>query len=190
MSKPVLQIIIASTRPGRVGLPVAQWFEGVAREHGGFEVEVLDLATIALPLFDEPGHPIARQYVHAHSLAWSETIDRGDAFVLVHPEYNHSYNAALKNALDYLHVEWNYKPVGFVSYGGVSAGTRAQAALKPVLGALRMTPTTEAVNVPFVAQFIDDAGRFVPNDMLSMGALGMLGELAKLDGALRPLRAA
>ena len=72
----------------------------------------------------------------------------------------------------------------------MSAGTRAQAALKPVLGALRMTPTVEAVNVPFVAQFIDDEGRFVPNDMLSMGAAGMLAELVKLDGALRPLRTA
>lgn len=190
MSTPVLQIIIASTRPGRVGLPVATWFDGVAREHGAFEVEVLDLAAIGLPLLDEPGHPVARAYQHPHTVAWSETIDRGDAFVLVHPEYNHSYNAALKNALDYLHAEWNYKPVGFVSYGGVSAGTRAQAALKPVLGALRMTPTVEAVNVPFVAQFVDDDGRFVPNEMLAMGALGMLAELAKLDRALRPLRSA
>ena len=189
MSRPTLQIIIASTRPGRVGLPVAQWFEGVARTQGHFEVEVLDLARIALPLLDEPGQPVARQYEHAHSVAWSETIARGDAFVLVHPEYNHSYNAALKNALDYLHVEWNYKPVGFVSYGGVSAGTRAQAALKPVVTALRMHPVVEAVNVPFVAQFIDDEGRFAPNDVLALGAAGMLAELARVEAALRPLRA-
>lgn len=102
------------------------------------------------------------------------------------PEYDHSYNAALKNALDFLHVEWNYKPVGFVSFGGVAAGTRAMTALKPVVSALRMFPVVEAVNVPFVAQFIDDEGRFVPNDQLSFGTAGML---AKLDGALRPLRA-
>ena len=188
MSEPVLQIIIASTRPGRVGLPVAQWFEGVARAQGSFDVEVLDLAEVALPLLDEAGHPIARQYQHPHTVAWSETIDRGDAFVIVHPEYNHSYNAAIKNALDYLHAEWNYKPVGFVSYGGVSAGTRAMTALKPVVAALRMVPTVEAVNIPFVAQFIDDEGRFVPNDMLAMGAAGMLAELAKLEQALAPLR--
>jgi NAD(P)H-dependent FMN reductase len=188
VSKPVLQVIIASTRPGRVGLPVAQWFEGVARDQGAFDVEVLDLAQIALPLLDEPGHPIAREYLHPHTVAWSETIDRGDAFVIVHPEYNHSYNAAIKNALDYLHVEWNYKPVGFVSYGGVSSGTRAMTALKPVVAALRMVPVVEAVNIPFVAQFIDDEGRFVPNDVLSFGAAGMLAELSKLEGVLRPLR--
>ena len=190
MSNPVLQIIIGSTRPGRVGLPVAQWFEGVARVQGDFDVEVIDLAEVDLPLFDEPGHPISRQYLHPHTVAWSESVDRADAFVFVMPEYNHSYNAALKNALDFLHVEWNYKPVGFVSYGGVAAGTRAMTALKPVVAALRMTPVIEAVNVPFVTQFIDDEGHFVPNDQLELGAAGMLAELAKLEGALRPLRTA
>jgi NAD(P)H-dependent FMN reductase len=42
---PTLQIIIASTRPGRVGLPVAQWVEERARAHGAFDVE---LATDAM----------------------------------------------------------------------------------------------------------------------------------------------
>ena len=189
MSKPTLQIIIASTRPGRVGLPVAQWFAKFAEHQDVFEIELVDLAEVDLPLFDEPNHPVARQYTRPETIAWSETVDGADAFVIVHPEYNHSYNAAIKNALDYLHVEWNYKPVGFVSYGGVSAGVRAMTALKPVVAALRMTPTVEAVNIPFVGQFIDDEGRFVPNEQLEMGAAGMLAELAKLEGALRPLRA-
>jgi len=188
MSNPTLQVIIASTRPGRVGLPVARWFRGFAERQDAFDVELVDLAEVALPLFDEPNHPIARQYTRPRTIAWSETVDRGDAFVIVHPEYNHSYNAAIKNALDYLHVEWNYKPVGFVSYGGVSAGVRAMTALKPVVAALRMTPVVEAVNIPFVGQFIDDEGRFVPNEQLEMGATGMLAELAKLETALRPLR--
>jgi NAD(P)H-dependent FMN reductase len=188
MPDPVLQIIIASTRPGRVGLPVARWFEQVARDQGAFEVEVLDLAEVGLPLLDEPAHPVARRYIHPHTIAWSETIDRGDAYVLVIPEYNHSFNGAVKNALDFLHGEWNYKPVGFVSYGGVAAGTRALTALKPVVTALRMTPVVEAVNIPFVASFLDDEGRFVPNEVLELGAAGMLAELAKLDVALRPLR--
>ena len=188
MPKPILQIIIASTRPGRVGLPVAQWFADFAGQHDAFQVELVDLAEVALPLFDEPDHPISRRYTRPATIAWATTVDRADAFVIVVPEYNHSFNAAIKNALDYLHVEWNYKPVGFVSYGGVSAGVRAMTALKPVVAALRMTPTVEAVNIPFVGQFIDDEGRFVPNEQLEMGAKGMLAELAKLEGALRPLR--
>ena len=190
MSIPTLQIIVASTRPGRVGLAVARWFEQVAdQRRDAFEVELVDLAEVALPLFDEPGHPVARDYVHAHTIAWSETIRRGDAYVIVHPEYNHSYNAAIKNALDYLHTEWSYKPVGFVSYGGVSAGVRAMTALKPVVAALRMIPAVEAVNIPFVGQFIDDEGRFQPNEQLEMAAADLLAELSRLEGALRPLRA-
>jgi len=188
--KPILQIIIASTRPGRVGLPVAQWFEQVAREQGAFDVELVDLAEVALPLLDEPAHPRMRKYEHAHTIAWSETVDRADAFVFVIPEYNHSFNGAIKNALDYLHTEWAYKPVGFVSYGGVAAGTRALQALKPVVSALRMTPVMEAVNIPFVAKFIDEDGHFVPNELLLTGAADMLAELAKVAVALRPLRAA
>ena len=64
---PTLQIIIASTRPGRVGLPVGRWFEGRARAHGGFEVEVVDLAELRLPFVDEPNHPRLRQYTQQHT---------------------------------------------------------------------------------------------------------------------------
>ena len=49
------------------------------------------------------------------------------------PEYNYGFNAAIKNALDYLNAEWRGKAVGFVSYGGVAAGTRAVQMLKPVV---------------------------------------------------------
>ncbi len=67
-------------------------------------------------------------------------VERGDAYVFVTPEYNHSFNAVLKNALDYLHQEWHHKAVGFVSYGGVSGGTRAVASLRLVVGTLKMVP--------------------------------------------------
>ena len=97
-----LQIIIASTREGRKGPVVATWFEQQARAHGGFDVEVVDLASVGLPLFDEPEHPRLRKYKHAHTRAWSATVARGDAYVLVTPEYNHSPPPGLINAFDYL----------------------------------------------------------------------------------------
>jgi NAD(P)H-dependent FMN reductase len=185
-----LQIIIASTRPGRVGLPVAGWFAERARDHDAFDdVDVVDLAELGLPFMDEPNHPRLRRYEHQHTRDWSERVDAADAFVLVTPEYNHSFNAPLKNAIDYLHHEWHYKPVGFVSYGGIAAGTRAMQALKPVLAALRMTPVVEAVNVPFVGQFITEDETFEPNDVLEQAAQDMLAELGRAEAALRPLRA-
>jgi NAD(P)H-dependent FMN reductase len=186
---PVLQVIVASTRPGRVGLPVASWFAERARAHGGFDVEVLDLAEVGLPLLDEPKHPRLQQYEHQHTKDWSATISRGDAYVIVTPEYNHSFSAALKNALDYLHVEWSDKAVGFVSYGGVSAGTRAVQALKPVVGALRMFPLMDAVNIPFVGTLIDDDRNFTPNETTEAAAKALLDELALVTASLAPLRA-
>jgi NAD(P)H-dependent FMN reductase len=110
-------IVIASTRPGRVGLPIAEWFRDHAADHGGWELDVADLAELDLPLMDEPNHPRLQRYEHAHTIAWSERVAAADAFVIVMPEYNHSFTAPLKNALDYLHVEWQHKPVGLVSYG-------------------------------------------------------------------------
>src|SRR5437588_1030006 len=131
MSK--LMIVIASTRPGRVGLAVAQWFTDRAIEHRGFEVQVVDLAELDLPFLDEPHHPRLRRYTQDHTYAWSEMVDAADAFVFVTSEYNHGYPASLKNAIDFLNHEWKDKPVGFVSYGGVSAGTRAVQQLKQVV---------------------------------------------------------
>ncbi|MEV5414237.1 NAD(P)H-dependent oxidoreductase [Thermopolyspora sp. NPDC052614] len=190
MDKPILQIIVASTRPGRVGLPVAEWFRERAVEHGGFEVELIDLAEVDLPFMNEPNHPRLRQYIHPHTKEWSATVDRADAFVFVTPEYNHGFNAVLKNALDYLHQEWENKPVGFVSYGGVAAGTRALQMLKPVVAALRMTPVFEAVNIPFVAKLLDGEGRLRPTDVMDQSADAMLDALTRLTGALRHLRVA
>lgn len=112
----------------------------------------------------------------------------GHAFVFVTPEYNYAMPPTLLNALDFLSKEWNYKPVGFVSYGGVSAGTRSAQMTKLVVTSLRMMPLPDAVSVPFFQQFIKD-GVFTPNAELEKGANNMLNELYKWASALKPLHA-
>jgi NAD(P)H-dependent FMN reductase len=184
---PILTVIVGSIRPGRAGQPIAEWFIDLARAHGGFDVEVADLAEIRLPLMEEPNHPRLRQYTSQHTRDWSEMIDRSDAIVFVTPEYNYGYPATIKNAIDYLHQEWKDKPVGFVSYGGIAAGTRAVQQLKQVLTTLKMVPVFESVNIPFHAQFIRD-GQFHANDVLEQAATAMLDELLRVSNALRPLR--
>lgn len=183
-SRPLLHVIVASVRPGRVGLPVARWFVDHAQRHGAFDVRLVDLAEVDLPPMNEPKHPRLKQYEHEHTKRWSALVSQADAFVFVTPEYNHSYPATLKNALDYLNQEWRDKPAGFVTYGGVSAGTRALVALRPVVAALGMPQVPAAVNVPFVAQFLDEDRRFVPNDATVSGADLMLGELARWTGRM------
>ncbi len=183
-------ILIASTRPGRVGLPVAEWFADRARSHGGFEVDLADLAQINLPMMDEPNHPRLRRYTHQHTREWSARVAAAAAFAFVMPEYNFGFNAPLKNAIDYLHQEWQHKPVGFVSYGGVSAGTRAVQMIKQVVTALKMVALPEAVSIPFVAQLLDEQRRLKPNEVMEQAATTVLDELQRWEAALRPLRGA
>jgi NAD(P)H-dependent FMN reductase len=187
---PRLQVIVASTRPTRVGPAVGEWFYARAAEHGGFELDWVDLAELRLPFMDEPHHPRLREYEHDHTRRWSERVDAADAFAMVTPEYNHGFNAPLKNAVDFLHHEWSHKPVGIVSYGGVAAGTRAAQMLKQVLLAQRMVPLTTAVSIPFVARFVDDEGRLEPNDTMQAAAMDVLDDLLAHEAALRPLREA
>jgi NAD(P)H-dependent FMN reductase len=186
--RPKLQIIIASTRPGRVGLPVGQWVRDRAVEHGAFDVEVVDLAVLNLPFMDEPNHPRLRQYTHQHTREWSAKVDGADAFIFVTPEYNHGMNAPLKNAIDYLNIEWHYKPVGIVSYGGVSGGTRAAQMIKEVIAVLKLVALSEAVNIPFVQQFMSDENQFEPNEVTKKAMTLVLDELVRWEAALRPLR--
>lgn len=188
INRALLQIVIASTRPGRAGETIARWFHALAESHGGFDLELVDLAEVDLPLFDEPHHPATGQYVHEHTLAWSARVRRADAFVFVAPEYNHSMNAALKNALDFLHHEWRHKALGFVSYGGVAAGTRAVQATRLVAQSLCMVPVYEVVNIPFFRQYLDDRGAFVPDERLAGDGRKMLDSILSWEQGLRLLR--
>jgi NAD(P)H-dependent FMN reductase len=188
MAKPVLLVIIGSTRPGRVGPAVADWIIDRARAQDHFEVRVADLAVIDLPIFNEPKHPRFGQYEHQHTKDWSAIVGPADAFVFVIPEYNYGFNAATKNAIDYLNAEWANKPAGIVSYGGVAAGTRATQMLKQVLSAVRVVPVNDAVNIPFVQQHLDEEGRFKPTEIMEDSATVMLSELARWSGALGTLR--
>lgn len=184
---PRLAIIIGSTRPTRLAPAVASWIESVAHEQAGFEVSVVDLQKVDLPFLDEDLHPASRTYAHQHSRDWSELIDGMDAFVIVSPEYNHAFSAPLKNALDYLYFEWHHKPVGVVSYGGVSAGTRSAQLLNLVFDSLRLIPVADNVHIPFIAERVKD-GVLEPNELMAEGARRMLHELKRMEMALAPLR--
>jgi len=109
--------------------------------------------------------------------------------VFVTPEYDFAPPASLLNALQYLSKEWAYKAAGFVSYGGVSAGTRGVEVTKQVLTALKVMPMVESVAIPFFAQHIDKAtGAFNPGPTQGQAAIVMLDELLKWSTALEPLR--
>jgi len=183
-----LKIINSTVRPERKSPLVMAWVEAQAKAFGKFDVEVLDLVAMNLPLMDEPNHPNLKQYQHEHTKAWSAKIDEADAFVFVTAEYDFNYPAPLRNALEYLYKEWNYKAAGIVSYGGVSAGTRAANALRGDLTVFKVVPVYEMVNIPFFTKLINEQNEFVPGANSEKAAQTMFTELIRWTKGLKTIR--
>ncbi len=115
-----LSIVVSSTRPGRIGPKVAQWVADQAPS-SDWEVELLDLAAIDLPFFNEEDMPKNGNYVLPHTKQWASAVFESDAIVVVTPQYNRSFPAPIKNAIDYLFAEWDSKPIALVGYGWTGA---------------------------------------------------------------------
>lgn len=182
-----LMIVVGSVRPGRIGRPIAEWVRERAEAHGGFDIDFVDLAELALPFMDEPAHPRLLQYTKPHTIAWSERVDAADAFVFVAPEYNYSFSPALKNALDYLNAEWWRKALGFVTYGGASSGTRGMSALLPTTTTLGLVRVGANVEAHFAGLRVHD-GVFEPEPKEIAILDKELDELVSLADALAVLR--
>lgn len=187
---PKLNVIIGSTRPGRVGPSVAKWVRDLAVETRQFDVELVDLADLDLPLLDEPAHPAVQRYVNNATKRWSASVDSADAYIFVTPEYDYFPPAALVNAVQVVMREWGYKPAGVVSYGGVSGGLRSSQVLRQLLGNVNVHALPQAIPIPFVSQYLSDDGAFLPGEQIVEGAKGMLHELHKWTTALQSLRPA
>ncbi|MEU4328845.1 NADPH-dependent FMN reductase [Nonomuraea dietziae] len=144
-----LAIIIGSVRQGRFGPTAAAWLHARACRRDDLDVDVIDLAEAWLPTVLPAGFPargVTGPPAVEHLRPW---LADADAFVIVTPEYNHSFPASLKNAIDWYHEEWRGKPVAFVAYGEASGGLRAVEQLHPVFGALDAVCVGEPVSLPF-----------------------------------------
>lgn len=136
-------VIIGSTRPGRFGPQVGEWFFKRAQEKAGDVFELVDIADFNLPVLDEDTPGVAKK---DHSRKWSEKIQSLDGFVFVTGEYNHSVPGNFKNAVDYLNSEWTYKPVGYVGYGWAK-GHRSIGAWRSIAAQFHQYDLREEVNV-------------------------------------------
>jgi len=184
-----LKIISSSVRPGRKGPVVAEWIAGIARKSGQFNVEVLDLGKLNLPLMNESNHPMMQQYQHEHTKAWSAKIAEADAFIFVTAEYDYSYPAPLKNALEYLIHEWAYKAAGVVSYSvGPFAGVRALASLKADLLSLKVVSLAESVTIPSLLEQLNADGEMQPTEIVSKSAGLMIQELVRWTKGMNLIR--
>lgn len=181
-------VIIGSTRDGRFGPTVASWIRDHLDRRADMTADVIDLVETPLPtvfpVLGEP--PQSREAVELLS-AVSPRLAAADAFVIVTPEYNRSFPAALKNAIDWHNREWNAKPVGFVAYGGFSAGLRAVEQLRLVMAELHAVTMRDAVGLQAPWAQIGSDGTSPGGDAV---AKAMLDQLAWWGRALREARTA
>lgn len=130
-------IIMGSVRRGRRCPEIANWVAEIGRTQTSLDLELIDLAQWSLPLDDEPAIPATGQYEHAHTRAWAEKVASAQGIVVVTPQYNWGYPAALKNAIDHLYQEWRGKPLLIATYGG-HGGNKCAAQLRQVADGLKM----------------------------------------------------
>ncbi|HUC78829.1 MAG TPA: NAD(P)H-dependent oxidoreductase [Candidatus Saccharimonadales bacterium] len=153
-----VQIIVGSTRPVRNGLQIADWLAENLPKYPKITYEIIDLAKLNLPILDETVQASRNQYQNDHTKAWSEIAKKADGFIWLTPEYNAGYSAALKNAIDYLYVEWTDKPIMIVSYG-FGGGVTASAQLNQVADRLKMKLTKTSPALAFSHEMIDETGK-------------------------------
>ncbi|MEV4927087.1 NADPH-dependent FMN reductase [Streptomyces roseoverticillatus] len=177
-------VIVGSTRDGRFGPVVADWLLGHLNARGDMKGDLVDLAETPLPtVFPAFGRP-APEGTGELLAAVSPRLEAADAFVIVTPEYNHSFPAALKNAIDWHNQQWHAKPVGFVSYGGLSGGLRAVEQLRPVLAELHAVTVRNTVSFHSYGDKFGADGK--PTDPAAdTAATSLLDQLAWWAHALR-----
>ncbi|MFI6363325.1 NADPH-dependent FMN reductase [Nocardia sp. NPDC050630] len=172
-----LEVIVASTRPERFAPVVADWFLRTVRASPEFDTGVIDLIATPLP---------TDLTVTAEVEAYRQRLAAADAFVAITSEYNHGYPASLKTAFDNAKHEWRAKPIGFVSYGGLSGGLRAVEQLRQVVAEIHMVSIRETVSFHQAKKQFDKSGN--TQDGAAIDAVDRL--IRQLAWWARTLRAA
>jgi NAD(P)H-dependent FMN reductase len=185
LEEPVRLAVIIGSAQGSAFAPIlTNWFAGEAKQRPDVTLDVVDLAEQPLPM-TRPIWPPSPSTPPALA-ALSPRLAAADAFVVVTPEYNHSFPALLKNAIDWHLAEWRAKPVGYVCYGGRSGGLRAVEQLRQVFGELHAVSIRDTLSFHGADTF-DEHGR--PKDeTCDAAAKAMLDQLVWWAVALREAR--
>lgn len=164
-----LMIINGSVREGRMADKVQNWVMEVLSQDSGLELDVVDLKEVDLPFYNEATPPIMAkgQYKNPKGVAWAKRVAEAEAFIMITPEYNYGTSAVLKNALDWVYDGWNNKPVSFIGYGALAAGTRAVQQLRQNIVNIKLHSTPTSIQIPFIWQAFDETGQPTHEDLTS-----------------------
>jgi NAD(P)H-dependent FMN reductase len=178
-----IALIYGSTRPGRLCDKVASWAAAQIVSTHAFELDVIDPASPEARTSDKSSESLDPAWLRQH-------IGAADAFMVVTPEYNHGYPAALKSLIDSVGAEWHAKPVAFVSYGGISGGIRATEQLRQVFAEVHAVTIRDSVTFPMAWEQFDADGTLKNPDRPSRQMQTVLKRLAWWANALREARTA
>ncbi len=176
-------VVVGSNRHGRFGPVVARWLLDRVRGRDGLTVDVVDVADLDLPTTMEPTDRATAALADV-----TPKLDRADAFVVLTPEYNHSFPAGLKNLIDWHFGEWQAKPVALVTYGGLAGGLRAAEHLRQVFAELHAVTVRDTVSFHNAGAAFDDEGRLKDPAGADAAAKTMLDQLVWWATALREAR--
>lgn len=186
MTQLKIAVVVASSRPERVGPTVAEWVMAGTSDRTDAEYILVDLATLDLPNLDEPEPASSGNYTKDHTRQWSRLVSGFDGFVFVTPEYNRGIPGQLKNALDFLYSEWNDKAAGIVCYGS-SGGLRAAEQLKLILAELQIATVRAQVSLS-IYDDMTDFSVMAPRDHQARNLSSLLDQTVRWARRLQTLR--
>ncbi len=170
-------IILGSTRTGRVSPSVGEWVLKQSEQNADATYELIDIKDYQLPLLGEGSSDGIKRF--------KDKLNTLDGFIFVVSEYNHSFSAALKNALDHAREEWYHKAAGIVSYGS-AGGVRAAEHLRGVLGELNVADVRTHVFFSLFDDFKDQ--RFAPRDVHQANMQQLFKDVNRWAQALKTIR--
>ena len=184
-------VIIGSARGGGAGRSIAEWFTRHVSHRPDIDLDVVDVAALDLPVsmpgWDGLSAPAPKTQAVLADV--SPRLAAAEAFVIVTPEYNHSFPASLKNLIDWHYTQWQAKPIGFVSYGGLSGGLRAVEQLRQVFAELHAMTVRDSVSLHGPWSGLGEDGRPLDPAVLESAAKNMVDQLLWWGRALRTARA-
>ncbi len=171
-----IAIISASVRDGRKSHGVALYFQNYIKENNLATSEILDLKAYNFPIFSE--RLKFQKNPDAATVEFAEKIKKADGVLIVTPEYNGGYPAALKNATDLLGEEWLRKPVAIATVsGGDFAGSQVITSLLFSLWKIGAWVVAAKFQVPKVQDNYDDNGTPKDKEGTDKRAAGFIKEL-------------
>jgi NAD(P)H-dependent FMN reductase len=149
-----IPVILGTARKGRASAHVARLFSDLLNRRASVTSDLIDIATIPMPV-DDAGEAIKEP-------AFAKAMSEADGLVIVSPEYNHSFPGLLKHVLDSCLSEYIHKAVGIVGVSaGAFAGARVVQSLLPVTRELGLATIFWDVNIGTVGKVFTEDGRLL-----------------------------